>query len=132
MYSPYTLRRFGGRHPLCGIGVTSRIVRTSRPAVCRARIAESLPEPGPFTFTSSERMPASRARFAAVIAACWAAKGVPLRDPLKPSEPALDQQMTLPSMSAIVTTVLLNEAWMHATPLGTILFSFFFGPFVFG
>ena len=49
-----------------------------------------------------------------------------------PSELALDQQMTLPSMSAIVTTVLSNEAWMHATPLGTIRFSFFFVPFFFG
>src|SRR5882762_4841477 len=25
----YTRRRFGGRHPLCGIGVTSRMERTS-------------------------------------------------------------------------------------------------------
>src|SRR5215472_6727427 len=93
----YTRLLLGGRHPLCGIGVTSRIARISRPATCSARMAESRPEPGPLTLTSSERMPTSRARFAAVIAACCAAKGVPLRDPLKPSEPALDQQTTLPS-----------------------------------
>src|SRR5213593_1920556 len=109
-FSYYTLRRLGGRHPLWGIGVTSRMARTSSPAVCRARMAESRPEPGPLTLTSSERMPASRARLAAVRAACCAANGVPFRDPLKPSEPALDQQTTLPSMSAIVTTVLLNVA----------------------
>src|SRR5207249_8422813 len=53
----YTRLRLGGRHPLCGIGVTSRIDFTSRPTVCRARIADSRPEPGPFTRTSSERMP---------------------------------------------------------------------------
>src|SRR6185295_3032531 len=81
----HTLRRFGGRHPLCGIGVASRIERISMPAVCSARIAESRPDPGPLTFTSSDRIPTSRARLAAVTAACWAANGVPLRDPLKPS-----------------------------------------------
>src|SRR5437016_2482856 len=106
----HTRLRFGGRQPLCGIGVTSRIARTSMPAVCSARIAESRPEPGPFTLTSSDRMPASRARLAAVTAACCAAKGVPFREPLKPSEPALDQHTTLPSRSVIVTVVLLNDA----------------------
>jgi hypothetical protein len=77
-------------------------------------------------------MPASRARVAAVAAACCAAKGVPLRDPLKPRAPALDQHTTLPSKSVIVTTVLLKDARMKAVPLGTILFSFFFAPFFFG
>src|SRR5438874_1186386 len=125
----YTLLRLGGRQPLCGIGVTSRIARTSKPAVCRARIAESRPDPGPFTLTSSDRIPASRARLAAVRAACCAAKGVPFREPLKPSEPALDQHTTLPSMSAMVTEVLLNDAWIWQIPAGTIFFSFFFAPF---
>ena len=117
---------------MCGIGVTSRMARTSSPAVCKARIAESRPEPGPFTLTSRVRIPASRARFAAVSAACWAANGVPFREPLKPRDPALDQQTTLPSRSAMVTVVLLNVAWMCATPDGTIFFSFFFAPFFFG
>src|SRR5207249_5608944 len=45
----YTRRLFGGRHPLCGIGVTSRIDFTSRPTVCSARIADSRPDPGPLT-----------------------------------------------------------------------------------
>src|SRR4051794_37098267 len=42
-----TLRRFGGRQPLCGVGVTSLIVPTSRPTACSDRIAVSRPEPGP-------------------------------------------------------------------------------------
>src|SRR6187455_1721550 len=106
----YTRRRLGGRHPLCGIGVTSRIDFTSRPIVCSARIADSRPAPGPFTRTSSERMPYVFAAFPAAIAACVAANGVPLRDPLKPMPPALDQAITWPSVSVMVTIVLLNDA----------------------
>src|SRR3989442_2567552 len=53
----YTRRRLGGRQPLCGIGVTSRIDFTSMPTVCSARIADSRPDPGPFTRTSTERNP---------------------------------------------------------------------------
>ena len=41
---------------MCGIGVTSRIDFTSRPTVCSARIADSRPDPGPLTRTSSERI----------------------------------------------------------------------------
>jgi len=33
-----------------------------------------------------------------------------LRDPLNPMPPALDQATTLPSVSVIVTVVLLNDA----------------------
>jgi hypothetical protein len=43
----YTRRFFLGRHPLCGIGVTSSIVLTFKPADCKAVIALSRPEPGP-------------------------------------------------------------------------------------
>ena len=43
------------------------------------------------------RMPASFALLAAVSDACCAANGVPLRDPRKPSEPELDQEIMLPS-----------------------------------
>ena len=42
-----TLRRFGGRQPLCGIGVTSLIDFTCSPAAASAWIADSRPEPGP-------------------------------------------------------------------------------------
>src|SRR4030095_778726 len=56
--------------------------------------------------------------------AAWvAANGVPFRDPLKPMPPALDQATTLPSVSVIVTTVLLNDAWMCANPWWTMRFS---------
>src|SRR5580658_7407193 len=53
----YTRRRFGGRQPLCGIGVVSLIDRTSIPAEASARTADSRPEPGPLTRTSTVRTP---------------------------------------------------------------------------
>src|SRR6266436_2973124 len=109
---PQTLLLFGGLHPLCGIGVTSRIDFTSRPIVCSARIADSRPAPGPLTRTSSVRMPNALAALPAAIAAWVAANGVPLREPLKPMPPALDQAITFPSVSVIVIIVLLNDAWM--------------------
>src|ERR1700730_9206166 len=106
----YTRRRFGGLQPLCGIGVTSRIDFTFKPTVCSARIADSRPDPGPLTRTSSERMPTVFAALPAFSAACVAANGVPLREPLNPMPPALDQATTFPSVSVIVTVVLLNDA----------------------
>src|SRR5439155_9312383 len=124
-----TRRRFGGRQPLCGMGVMSRILRTSMPAAAKARIADSRPEPGPLTRTSTLRTPWSRARFAAFIAACCAANGVPLRDPRKPSDPELFHERTFPAVSEMVTIVLLKEAWICATPCGTCLRSFFLNCF---
>src|SRR5580693_183722 len=53
----YTLLLFGGLHPLCGIGVTSRMERTSMPDDAKARTADSRPEPGPLTRTSTLRTP---------------------------------------------------------------------------
>jgi len=47
---------------------------------------------------------------AAFDAACCAAKGVPLREPRKPSDPELFQLKVLPTWSVMVTMVLLNEA----------------------
>ena len=94
------------------MGVTSRIDFTSNPTVCSARIADSRPDPGPFTRTSSERMPTVLAALPAFRAACVAANGVPLREPLKPMPPALDYAITFPSVSVMVMCVLLNEAWM--------------------
>ena len=49
----YTRRRFGGRQPLCAIGVTSRIDVMLKPIAANARSALSRPEPGPCTSTSS-------------------------------------------------------------------------------
>src|ERR1700687_4307159 len=63
--------------------------------------------------------------FAAFDAACWAAKGVPLRDPRNPSDPELFHDKTLPFMSVIVTIVLLKDACTYASPWGTCLRSFF-------
>src|SRR6516162_10043023 len=124
-----TLRRFGGRQPLCGIGVKSLMERTSMPAAASARIADSRPDPGPLTRTSTERTPWSRAMLAAFIAACCAANGVPLRDPRKPSEPELFQEITLPAMSVMVTIVLLKDACTCTSPCGMCLRSFFLNVF---
>src|SRR5687768_10515260 len=132
----YTRRRLGGRQPLCGMGVTSRMDLISTPAACKALMADSRPLPGPLTRMSRERRPESLAAVAAAEAACWAANGVPFREPLNPRVPALDQVTTLPSRSVMVTWVLLKEACTWAMPCTTCLFSFllfleevFFSPF---
>src|ERR1700722_16683240 len=62
---------------------------------------------------------------AAFDAACCAAKGVPLRDPRKPSDPELFHDRTLPFISVMVTIVLLKDACTNASPCGTCLRSFF-------
>src|SRR6185503_7451799 len=115
----YTRRRFGGRHPSCGIGVTSRMALISRPTACSERMAASRPAPGPFTKTSTCLRPNSIALRAAISAAVWAAKGVLLREPLKPALPALDHETTLPVLSVRVTIVLLKDACTCATPVRT-------------
>src|SRR5439155_12957319 len=61
-------------------------------------------------------------------AATCAANGVPLREPLNPILPALDQERVFPIGSAMATMVLLNDATIDATPCGTFFFSFFFVP----
>src|SRR5580698_5101283 len=113
------------------MGVRSLMDFTSIPTVASARTADSRPAPGPETRTSTERRPYSLALLAAVIEACWAAKGVPLREPRNPSEPELDQAKTLPTRSVKVTMVLLNEAWTCTKPLDTTFFSFFLKVFFF-
>src|SRR5216110_620889 len=115
----YTRRRFGGRHPSCGIGVTSRIAVISRPTAWSERMAASRPAPGPRTNTSICLSPYSIALRAATSEAVCAAKGVLLREPLNPALPALDQDTTFPMRSVSVTIVLLNVAWMWAMPVRT-------------
>src|SRR5258708_20274834 len=102
-----------------------------RPAAASARTADSRPEPGPFTRTSTLFIPYwSRAAPAAASEACCAAYGVPLRDPLKPIAPAEDQHTTRPSVSAIEISCLLNVAATETTPSGMMLRSrFFLQPF---
>src|SRR5512139_444177 len=58
---------------------------------------------------------------AARSAVTWAAKGVDLREPLKPAEPALAHEITLPSLSVRVTRVLLNDVLMYALPTAMLL-----------
>src|SRR5512132_4357139 len=118
-----TRRRLRGRQPLCGTGVTSWIPAISRPAAASERIAVSRPEPGPFTKTSTRWSPCSCAVLAAFSAASCAANGVDLRDPLKPTFPALAQLSVLPCWSVIVTIVLLNVDLMCACPCRTFFFS---------
>src|SRR5271163_1970308 len=124
---PYTRRRFLGRQPLWGMGVTSLMPTTSMPAAASERMAVSRPDPGPRTSTSTLRTPCSMARRAQASAASWAAKGVDLREPLKPTLPAEAQARTLPSGSAMATIVLLNELLMWATPKLMFLRSRFLG-----
>src|SRR5277367_1121791 len=121
-----TRRRLGGRQPLCGIGVTSRISEILNPAACSARSADSRPEPGPFTNTEMVRMPWSIAFLAASSAASCAANGVDLREPLNPHVPADDHATTLPLTSVMLTIVLLNVAEMCATPVWMFFRTFFF------
>src|SRR3982750_1170971 len=116
----YTRRRLGGRQPLCGMGVTSSIVLTVMPAVCRAVMALSRPEPGPLTRTSSSLTPNLEAFSAACCPAHCPANGVLLRLPLKPHVPALAQQSVSPLVSVMVTVVLLNVACTWATPAVTL------------
>src|SRR6516225_1044157 len=116
----YTLRFLGGRQPLCGNGVTSSMALMDKPAACRAVIADSRPEPGPLTRTSISFNPNLVARSAAVSAARWAANGVLLRLPLKPTVPAEAKQRVSPLVSVMVTMVLLKVALMWATPRLTL------------
>src|SRR5436190_21197901 len=45
-------RRFGGRQPLCGTGVTSEMLVILSPSAFKARTADSRPGPGPLIRTS--------------------------------------------------------------------------------
>src|SRR5256714_4245862 len=119
----YTRLRLRGRQPLWAWGVTSLTALTSKPAACSERIAVSRPEPGPLTYTSTFCKPCSKPLRAAASAVTWAAKGVDLREPLKPAPPADSQAMTLPCVSLSDTIVLLKEVLMRACPTGM----FFFG-----
>ena len=116
----YTLRRFLGRQPLWGMGVTSSMDLTIRPACCRAVIALSLPLPGPLILTSISLMPNFIAFSAACWAAIWPAKGVLFRLPLKLHVPPVAQHRVSPFVSVIVTVVLLKDALIWAIPAATL------------
>src|SRR6185312_1737739 len=125
MLRPQTLRFFGGRQPLCGIGVTSAMLVIFRPQLLSARTADSRPGPGPPTRTSTFLTPCSCAAVPAFSAATWAAKGVLLREPRKPQPPAVAQESVLPWRSVIVTMVLLKDACTCAIASSTFLRAFF-------
>ena len=52
VYSTQTRRFLGGRHPLCGMGVTSVMLVILYPTAFNARTEDSRPGPGPLTRTS--------------------------------------------------------------------------------
>src|SRR6218665_2748483 len=114
-------RRFCGRQPLCGTGVTSEIDVMRMPSGPSARTEDSRPGPGPLISTSRFLMPWSRAARPATSDATWAANGVDLREPLKPWPPDDAQDKALPCRSVIVMMVLLNEACTCAIPSATFL-----------
>src|SRR5499427_210977 len=120
----YMRRRFGGRQPLWGTGVTSAMLVIFRPSALSARTADSRPGPGPLMRTSTFFTPHSCAARPACSAATCAANGVDLREPLKPAAPEVAQASALPCRSVIVMMVLLNEAWTCAMPSATFFFTF--------
>src|ERR1044072_8255814 len=117
-------RRFCGRQPLCGTGVTSEIELIRMPSAASASTDNSRPWPGPRISTSRFLMPCSIAARPATSEATWAAKGVDLREPLKPWPPDEAHDRALPWRSVIVMIVLLNEACTCATPSETFLRTF--------
>src|SRR5512137_360849 len=117
-------RRFGGRQPLCGIGVTSEMLVIFIPSAFSARTADSRPGPGPLIRTSRFLTPHSTATRPARSAATCAAKGVDLREPLNPAPPDVAHDSALPCRSVIVMIVLLKDAWMWAMPSETFFFAF--------
>ena len=107
-----------------GTGVISTTLVTSNSVACIDLIEASLPDPGPLIFISIFFIPLSIATWAACSAAICAANGVPFLVPLNPEVPPDFQAITLPSVSVIVTTVLLKVECIYAIPLG-MFFAFF-------
>ena len=99
---------------------------TRKPTCCKDAMADSLPGPGPLTLISTSRTPLRMAVLAQFKAACWAAKGVLLRAPLKPTQPAELRQIVSPSTSVKVINVLLNVAFMYTTARATFFLTFLF------
>src|SRR4030095_13087044 len=117
-------RRFGGRQPLWGTGVTSEMLLILRPSAFSARPADARPGPGPLMRTSRFLTPHSCAARPAASAATCAANGVDLREPLKPAPPDVAHDSALPCRSVIVMIVLLKDAWMCAMPSDTFFLTF--------
>src|SRR5215212_3407052 len=89
-------------------------------------MADSRPDPGPWTRTCTRFTPAVSASRAHCSAATVAANGVLFLEPLNPALPEDPQDTALPCVSVIVIVVLLNVALMCATPsASTTRFAFF-------
>src|SRR6478609_1966021 len=99
---------------------------TFKPAACRAVTADSRPAPGPFTRTSISFTPNLDALAAHSSAARWAANGVLLRLPLKPTAPPDEWHSVSPFVSVMVMIVLLNVLCTWAMPRETLRRAFFF------
>src|SRR5712691_4315309 len=110
MCNPYMRRRFGGRQPLWGTGVTSAMLLILSPRAFNARTADSRPGHGPLMRTSIFLTPHSCAARPACSAATCAANGVDFLDPLKPAAPDVAHAKALTWRSVMVTMVLLNGA----------------------
>src|SRR5450631_4666768 len=94
------------------------------PSAFKARTADSRPGPGPLIRTSMFLTPHSCAARPARSAATCAANGVDLREPLNPALPEVAHDSVLPWRSVMVMMVLLNDAWMCATPSETFFLTF--------
>src|SRR5262245_55747853 len=89
-------------------------------------IADSRPEPEPWTRTCTRRTPSDIASRAACSAATVAANGVDFLDPLKPALPDEPHDTAFPWVSVMVIVVLLNVALMWATPSASMTRLLFF------
>src|SRR5204863_6039701 len=85
-------------------------------------MADSRPEPGPWTRTCTRFTPRFSASRAACSAATVAAKGVDFLEPLNPALPDEPHVIALPCRSLIVMRVLLNVAVICATPSASTTF----------
>src|SRR3989344_5051685 len=95
----------------------SAIKEIDNPPLLIALRAESLPAPGPLTYTSTVFKPFTTAFLTTASIALVAAKGVDFLVPLKPAEPAELHPITSPLLLVIVIKVLLNVEVMYARPL---------------
>src|SRR4030088_3690939 len=106
------------------MGVTSAMLPILSPMALSARTADSRPGPGPLMPTSMFLTPHSCAARPARSAATCAAKGVDLREPLKPALPEVAHESVLPWRSVMGVMVLLNDACTCATPSETFFLTF--------
>src|SRR5262245_13222923 len=89
-------------------------------------MADSRPDPGPWTRTCTRRTPSDIASRAACSAATVAANGVDFLDPLKPALPDEPHDTAFPCVSVMVIVVLLNVALIWATPSASMTRLVFF------